>query len=248
MSWIKVCPKSSRAYLMRSDSDCYIEATHSEVTDSGAIKIIIPERWWNNGDSLGTLLIDNYASSPVKCDFPGNSTRSKTSGFNAQEFATFAKRECEKRLVWTPGSEARKYTKAFEKHFGRGRFPWCAATIHWLLNNYGIAVGLKPQVSQYTYALCEAWQEMAIARGWYSDNKYGVHPKPGDIVLFDWGQRSLNESDRDWEDHIGVFLYQDTSGNYICAEGNSRNRTGIFTRKKINVQGWIGIPPGTKKI
>lgn len=173
----------------------------------------------------------------------------KITGFNGSTFAAFCEGEAKKQLVWIPNGEAVKYTKPFEKIGFRGRFAWCAAFVRWCLVEYGVDVPIMCDAySGYSYALCESFQKLAQQKGWYLDNVFGVKPKPGDLVLFDWGQRNINEPDTDWEDHIGVYLSQVDNNRFRCAEGNTRNQSGIFTRYYSSVQGYVRIPEGTKKL
>ena len=180
--------------------------------------------------------------SPVISPSPGGSQ-----GYNRNEVVAFVERELARNLVWTKDGEARKYTKAFEPVFGRGRFPWCAATVHWCLNNFdglgGCGLPIRVPGKTYTFALVEEWQRFMDQLGFYIDNNGTNRPIPGDLVFFDWDQRNIHEADNDWEDHIGFHLRMN-GGLYVCAEGNSSNRTGIFERSAISIQGWGRFPDG----
>jgi hypothetical protein len=170
-------------------------------------------------------------------------------GFLPQDFANLARYEASKNLTWIPGGEATKYTRPFESFGFTGRFPWCAAFIHWCLKEHGIKVPLKcKEYPPYTYALCESWQQMAIVRGWYYDNNGAFKPRLGDIVLFDWQQRNIHDPDSRWEDHIGVWLEPIDADRFLCAEGNARNKSGLFTRRYLTVKGYIRIPEGTTEL
>ncbi len=213
---------------------------------------------WDERVTVGDRILDDLARALL--DLPGRPerdnpyvgwlmpTEAKITGFNASSFAAFCETEAKKQLVWIPNGEAVKYTKPFEKIGFKGRFAWCAAFVRWCLVKYGVDVPIMCDAYPgYSYALCESFQKLGQLKGWYLDNAFGVKPKPGDLVLFDWGQRNINEPDTDWEDHIGVYLEEVDKNRFRCAEGNSRNQSGIFTRYYNSVQGYVRIPEGTEK-
>lgn len=175
-------------------------------------------------------------------------TEGQPKGFNRLDFVNLVRHEANKRLVWHPGSEARKYTLPFEQQGLKGRFPWCAAFAYWCLKQHGVDIPVVESKSKFTYALVEAWQIMAQKKGWYWDNDGKHYPMKGDIILFDWNQRNINEMDNDYEDHIGVYLDELNKNIFLCAEGNVHNQSGTFKRSYESVQGWISIPDGTKMI
>lgn len=214
---------------------------------------------WDDKPTVNDLVLDDLAR--VLLDLPkrpeGNDpyvgwlmpVESKPTGFNGNSFANFCEREAKKELVWMPDGEATKYTKPFKKIGFRGRFAWCAAFVRWCLVRYGVDTPIMCDAYPgYSYALCESFQKMAQLRGWYIDNSVSAKPKPGDLVLFDWGQRNINEPDTDWEDHIGVYLGEVDRNRFKCAEGNSKNRSGVFTRYYRSVQGYVRIPEKTTKL
>ncbi|MBE9171397.1 CHAP domain-containing protein [Pleurocapsales cyanobacterium LEGE 06147] len=167
-------------------------------------------------------------------------------GFSHVDFANLARYEASKKLIWKSEGEARKYTRPFEQLGFKGRFPWCAAFLHWCLNQHQVKVPiLCKEFPPYSYALCEAWQQMAIVKGWYRDNDGVFSPRIGDIVLFDWQQRNIHHPDMRWEDHIGVYLEPVDTAHFLCAEGNSNNQSGIFKRRYLTVKGFVRIPEGT---
>lgn len=181
-----------------------------------------------------------------------------SNGFDPILFSRFSEKELGRNLYWSKAIDnkhIRRYTSLFEKSFGKGRFPWCAATVLWCLNNFnkqgGLGIPIRVPGVQHTLALVESWQQWAQSMGFYIDNDGVNFPQPGDLIIFDWDQKSVNEVDRDWDDHIGVFLRMD--GNmFICAEGNAQSRetgggrTGIFSRYRQNIQGWARLPKGCK--
>jgi hypothetical protein len=86
----------------------------------------------------------------------------------------------------------------------------------------------------------EAWQQWAIARGFWHDGTAGI--SRGDIVLFDW--QGATFPDGDWEDHIGVAMGGESGGFVVCGEGNVSDSTAIKTRAKSLIQGYVRLPDG----
>lgn len=207
------------------------------------LKTTLPASWFESEIPPRNLVINFNADEPKEFLKPLRPNL----GFNGNSFSTLAEKEASKQLTWIPGNEATKYTKDFESIFGAARFPWCAAFVRWCLKEFGLEVPLFVPEYKHSLALVETWQQMAKVRGWYTDNNGTKTPNVGDIILFDWNQRNIHAPDNDWEDHIGIFLKKEST-YWKCAEGNSRNRTGIFNRNKITVQGWITIPEGLTKI
>ncbi len=159
----------------------------------------------------------------------------KVSEFLRDNLCLMAAHDAKIGLLWTPGSEATKYTKKFEKIFGLGRFSWCAAFVTFWLEFAGLPVPLYLPYTKFTSALCQAWEEFAKHEGLWLE-KDSV-PSPGDLVLFDW-----NHDDHD--DHIGIFLGFTPEGHLYCAEGNVKNKTALTTRGRAFVKGFIRIPNG----
>ena len=122
------------------------------------------------------------ASSQPYVNWLTNTTKTNTSGrgFSHVDFGNLARYEASKRLTWSSEGEARKYTRPFEKLGFTGRFPWCAAFIHWLLHQHQVKVPVPcKEYPPYSYALCESWQQMAIIKGWYRDNDGKFLPRVG---------------------------------------------------------------------
>jgi hypothetical protein len=148
-------------------------------------------------------------------------------------------------MSWRDGP-AKIFTKKFEPAFGKNRFPWCAAFVTWCCEQAGLNIPMNCPTG-YTFALVEAWQIWAKSKGFYIDNAKGVIAQPGDIIIFDWDQRNLNDPDSDWDDHIGFVVdYLPDSGFYATAEGNVNDATARKNRDKILIQGFIRIPDGFK--
>lgn len=165
------------------------------------------------------------------------------SGFNRSKFADVMEDLGKKHLKFgTPAVE--EIRKKFYSVFGKGKWPWCAATVTYAAEHAGLPMPIKaPSKWGYTFALVEAWQQWAKEKGFYYDNDGKFVPERGDISLFDWSQKSIDTPDADWEDHIGCHLRMDGK-NYICAEGNTGGQTNIKERTAIQIQGWVRIPDG----
>lgn len=167
--------------------------------------------------------------------------------FTRRQLAEVAEDQAKLKLVWKPGSEADKYKAPFFGVFGKGKWSWCAAFVRWCCVQAGLDIPVKVPANEtrfgYTFALVEAWQQWAIFMGFYHDNDGVFEPEAGDITCFDWDQNDIAQVDKDWEDHIGVFLRM-KGKNYECAEGNTSNMTNIKVRTPKQIQGWIRIPDG----
>lgn len=161
-------------------------------------------------------------------------------GFDPEKAVAIALAEAKQDISWRGNGKAKKYTKKYEPVFGTGRFSWCAAFVTWVVEQTGVTVPVKPEGGDYTFALCEQWQQWAISKGYWHDGVSGI--QKGDIVLFDWEGATFPDSD--WEDHIGIFAYHDND-SLICYEGNVSDATAIKRRYYNTIQGYIRIPKGT---
>lgn len=192
------------------------------------------------------LVIDGIVGKQTKSSIEGHLARARGL-WHGKSFAVFCERELKITTKWFKGI---KYTKAFEPVLGSFRWPWCGATMHWCLNEFYF----KPQkqvlptryrpMGNFTFALVEAWQMWAEAKGWYFDNSQSYSPSEGAFVLFDWNQKNISAEDNDWEDHIGCFLRKE-GDLFVCAEGNTSNMTGIRKRTSLQIQGFVVIPEFT---
>lgn len=226
---------SKAVYLMNGDA--YVD------------KRDLKEGKLDGGLPLSDFFIDRKASSLVvdlaRADEPKASAQSKATGFNGQAFAKACETELSKGVPWHRGI---KYTQAFVTALGAHRWSWCAATVHWCVNEFVC----KPQGKQLpiqlpgmiaTFALVEAWQKWFQAKGWYKDNDGKYVPPAGAVVMFDWDQGSIHGADTDWEDHIGIFLRKE-GDMFVCAEGNANNMTAIKRRYSADIQGFGVFPEG----
>ncbi len=172
-------------------------------------------------------------------------------GFKGSDFARFCEEQLRSNIPWTPDI---KFVQPFVRELGRHRWPWCGATVHWLINEFLFRPNGKTMPLRYpgmtaTFALVEAFQQFFQKQGWYQDNKAGYVPPPGAIVMFDWQQINIDAPDRSVEDHIGVFLRMN-GDLFVCAEGNTQHkivrdgRTAIMERQRKSIQGFGIIPEG----
>jgi GH24 family phage-related lysozyme (muramidase) len=164
-------------------------------------------------------------------------------GFTKTKLAAIAEAQCLEDISWRGNGLAKKYTKKFEGVFGTGRFSWCAAFVTWCVEQAGgMVLPVQTPGTEWTWALCEAWQQWAKGRGLWHDGTDGI--ARGDIVLFDWD--GAEYPDTDWEDHIGIACGPLSGGGVVCAEGNTDDRTAIKTRDKSIIQGFVRLPEGFK--
>jgi lysozyme family protein len=164
----------------------------------------------------------------------------EATGFSRVKLASIMEREALAGNTWNGNGRAKKYTKKFEGVFGTGRFAWCAACVAWCVEQSGARMPVNAPGTGYTFALVEAWQQWAIARGFWHDGTAGI--SRGDIVLFDW--QGATFPDGDWEDHIGVAMGGESGGFVVCGEGNVSDSTATKTRAKSLIQGYVRLPDG----
>lgn len=130
--------------------------------------------------------------------------------------------------------------------FGNGTWAWCGAFVYDMCKLSGLNIPLKcPSKYGFTFAFVEGWQQWGIEKGMYYDNDGVFKPQAGDITIFDWNQKDINEPDKNQDSHVGVHLRMD-GALYVSAEGNTSDMTAIRKRPSVNIQGWIRIPDGYK--
>lgn len=164
----------------------------------------------------------------------------EATGFTRARLAAIMEREANEGHTWNGNGRAKKFTKKFEGVFGSARFAWCAACVTWCCEQAGARMPVNAPGTGFTFALVEAWQQWAIARGFWHDGTAGI--ARGDIVIFDWDGAQF--PDRDQEDHIGVAMGGESGGFVVCGEGNVSDSTAIKTRAKSLIQGYVRLPDG----
>lgn len=118
-------------------------------------------------------------------------------GWDWRRAVQLAEEEAVKQIKWTKDGESRKFVKAFDSLLGTQRYPWCAATMHWLLNELGCNLPLIPGDSKTSFALCETWKLWAKEEGFLKNPKEEI--LHGDVVLFQFDSDSS-------ADHIGIAV------------------------------------------
>jgi uncharacterized protein (TIGR02594 family) len=107
--------------------------------------------------------------------------------------------------------------------------PWCAYFVSWLAKNAGAPVGAGGNGTGYVPTL-EAWGKQ--------QNRWIEHgsqaPKPGDIVVFDWGGNGV-------ADHTGIVENVDPNGTVHTIEGNSSNsvRRREYDASSNDIKGFV---------
>ena len=167
------------------------------------------------------------------------------------KLANFAENEASKNLRWANNSsEAEKYLITFRRpmweleQFGVGVswdraqqvfFDWCGGFVYYCCQEVGMDVPIQPDGFWATMALVASWQYWAQKKGfWYP--KGSITPERGDIVIFDWENRS------GLYNHIGVVRgYTRGSSTFTTSEGNFGRRSGNFTKKLSDVEGFIRV-------
>lgn len=169
-------------------------------------------------------------------DIPGENPRLK--------LANFAENEASKSLEWVnSSSEAEKYLEIFREpmrkldHIGTAKvfYDWCGAFVYYCCREVGIDVPIQPDGFWATMALVASWQYWAQKKGfWYP--KGSITPERGDIVIFDWENKS------GLYNHIGVVRgYTRGSSTFTTSEGNFGKRSGNFTKQLSDVEGFIRV-------
>lgn len=105
--------------------------------------------------------------------------------------------------------EGANNSNPFSKFFGRAPEPWCADFVSWAYTKAG-----KP----LNIASCDALLAKLKANGTFNRS----HPKPGDIVMFDW-----NRNDSDPSEHTGLVekVFKKNGQWYVTTiEGNSSDQ------------------------
>lgn len=98
----------------------------------------------------------------------------------------------------------RWYAKTHGSYFGQSGVAWCAMFVSWCFAQAGATCPGLPN------AACEYVRQQAKKAGALRANVRDA--KPGDVILFDWG-------DGGWADHVGIV--EANHGGYVSTiEGN----------------------------
>lgn len=115
-------------------------------------------------------------------------------------------------------------------------FDWCAAFVYYCCLEAGLALPVRhPAPVTRNFAWVEAWMEWGKLNGFYyrADDPLFT-PERGDLIIFD------NLLGNGPNDHIGIVARAE-KGQLITAEGNYHNRSGIFDRTGVALNGFIHI-------
>ncbi len=106
---------------------------------------------------------------------------------------------------------------------GSGIGPWCAYFTSWLAKSAGVPVGEQGQ----GFGSVDALYGWAQRTGRAVQNGPGVHPSPGDLIV--------------WDEHIGVVESVDPDGTVHTIEGNSSNQVIRRTHDAGSALGYVRV-------
>ncbi len=104
---------------------------------------------------------------------------------------------------------------------GSGVGPWCAYFTSWLAKSAGAPVGEQGQ----GFGSVDALYSWAQRTGKAQPNGAGVHPNPGDLIVFD--------------EHIGMVESVDADGTVHTIEGNSSDQVIRRTHPQGAALGYV---------
>jgi hypothetical protein len=122
--------------------------------------------------------------------------------------------------------------RVFQAVTGAYKQPWCASFVMWGLLKAGYDIGLFKRSAYCPYILSRARVLHMTTTA----------PKPGDLVLFDWGHDGVS-------DHIGMVEKVCGGGVYSTIEGNTSlgnqsNGGQVMrrTRYQRDIAGFVRLP------
>ena len=106
--------------------------------------------------------------------------------------------------------------------------PWCAYFVSWLCQQAGAPIGAGGNGTGYVPTL-ESWGKST--HRWAEG---GTRPRPGDIVIFDWGGAGT-------ADHTGIVERVDADGTIHTIEGNSSNKVSrrTYAQNSVDIRGYV---------
>lgn len=104
---------------------------------------------------------------------------------------------------------------------GSGIGPWCAYFTSWLAKTAGAPVGEAGQ----GFGSVDALYAWAQRTGKAEKNGPGVHPNPGDLIV--------------WDEHIGMVESVDADGTVHTIEGNSSDQVIRRTHEASSALGYV---------
>lgn len=116
------------------------------------------------------------------------------------------------------------------------RVEWCACFVSWCADQVGyIEEGKTPKFSACSDGI--AWYKEK--QSWFDNTEYFV-PFPGDIIFFDWKDKSTGNQDG-VSDHVGIVKTYDPENKKIyIIEGNSNDecKERIYDKNDIQILGF----------
>lgn len=124
-----------------------------------------------------------------------------------------------------PGSNHSK----FGVWYGCDRQPWCAAFVSYCFYLAGLPL---PATTAKGFAYCPYGVQWFRHQG-----RFDKHPRPGDVVFFDWGKDGI-------ADHVGIVEAVNGDGSVTTIEGNTsagNNSNGGEVQRRVR---WLGSIQG----
>lgn len=116
------------------------------------------------------------------------------------------------------------------------RVEWCACFVSWCADQVGyIEEGKTPKFSACSDGI--AWYKER--ESWFDNTEYFV-PFPGDIIFFDWKDKSTGNQDG-ISDHVGIVKTYDPENKKIYTiEGNSNDecKERVYDKNDIQILGF----------
>jgi HD superfamily phosphodiesterase len=132
-----------------------------------------------------------------------------------------------------------------ESAFDELKNGWCAAFVYHCALKAGLELPIKLPPCKYRFAGVGAWYEWGMGNGLCFDEKDGIAPERGDIVIYNNIISPENKpANGAWHDHMGIVL-SCGDDKLTVAEGNidNKNVSGVIKRKRNHTIGcYIRIP------
>jgi hypothetical protein len=146
------------------------------------------------------------------------------------------------------GPEIERYLSVFRDALNRNAgttkysdvtvgFSWCCSFVYYCCLEAGFRFPPKPvETYRWTLAAVPSWFHWSQSEGTFHKTA-STGAEVGDIVL-------LNHADVGQPlDHIGIVVGV-RHDHVLSAEGNNRNRTGVFARAYTEIEGYVRLPEG----
>ena len=116
-------------------------------------------------------------------------------------------------------------------------YPWCCAFVYYCCLQAGFRIPPKPmETYRWTLASVPSWFHWSQSEGTFHKTA-STAAEIGDIVL-------LNNADVGQPlDHLGIVVAV-RRDHVLSAEGNNRNRAGVFARAYTQMEGYVRLPEG----